>query len=39
MYNFDFWKVLLQKAYNAGVKEGYARGENNDLLDFTDYED
>lgn len=39
MYNFDSWKALLEKAYNAGLKEGYLRGENNCMFDFDDYPD
>lgn len=30
---------MCQRAYNAGFKEGYLRGENNDLPDFDMYED
>lgn len=39
MNSYDYWKALLQKSYNAGFKEGYLRGENNQLPDFNDYED
>ena len=39
MYNFDSWKALLEKAYNAGFKEGCLRGENNCMPDFDDYPD
>ena len=33
------WKTTLERAYNAGFKEGYRLGENNSLPDFDDYPD
>lgn len=39
VYIFDSCKALLEKAYNAGFKEGYRLGENNSMPDFDDYPD